>query len=839
MKRPFRTSQYNRHAQQPDLPMDRDPEIEQDLLAPRAKEENASSAEIIRQDQEPQRINVADDQLSLAATQEIPSLDEPANLLLRGTSDLPEQQVLLANQETSALPALEAPLSTHTTQDAAQLAKRAAIASQETSSIEPVRLSSPPPAQFAEQIAIAEQETSSLTPLHTPLPLPAQLISGVSTVDQETIALPVSGGSAPTISSNPINNPAGLFQYLFRTGLARLQEPQPEGLLTRGLVAVRSGSGLGLAPLLALTDASGLLIVSLSYYLSVLSYNYLAIESSYLGGLLLIFAPNLLRLLSRKPSRVERICILCILGIVAFFVAFMSNPLYFSSFDAALHWRTADDILRTKHLFTFNSMLPVSPYFPGLEIMTNAISTTTGLNTFYAGNIVTISARLLMILALYLLYEHITNSSRMASIAVLLYMVNQHFLYFDVDYSYETFALPLAILMVYILARYERADKNHRWVIVTAWIVLFAVTITHHMTDYVFDGLLLLWAGVNFFRPVARRVRIHLVTFALLAPLISLAYAFLLPGNPVWVYLSSYFSSIFGEIELIITGASSVRPLFSSTVQAPPVWDKLFMTGAVVLVTFCLPFGLITVQRLYRKNTLAITLGLASLLYPLTQAFRFTSFGIEITNRAAAFLFLPIAFVLVVLLTHFWPTRRLSKRAISLIAGAILVIFLGNVIAETGPNFTGLPGPYLVVADSRSVEPEGINAALWSLAYLGPDQRIATDRINQMLMSTFGGQRIITDIGDEIDVAPIFYSAQFDNADIAILQAGQIHYLVVDTRLSSGFPLEDTYFENDVPRSVISWSALTKFNAVTAINRVFDSGDIVIYDTGAFLKGTN
>jgi hypothetical protein len=36
-------------------------------------------------------------------------------------------------------------------------------------------------------------------------------------------------------------------------------------------------------------------------------------------------------------------------------------------------------------------MLPVSPYYPGLEIVTNAISTMTGLNTFYAGIVVIIA----------------------------------------------------------------------------------------------------------------------------------------------------------------------------------------------------------------------------------------------------------------------------------------------------------------------------------------------------------------------------------------------------------------------------------------------------------------
>src|SRR6185437_16727076 len=111
------------------------------------------------------------------------------------------------------------------------------------------------------------------------------------------------------------------------------------------------------------------------------------------------------------------------------------------------------------------------------------------------------------------------------------------------------------------------------------------------------------------------------------------------------------------------------------------------------LVTFSLPFGLISLQRLHRENALAITFGLVSLLYPLTQAFRFTSFGTEITDRAAAFLFLPIAYMLTILITHFWPTRKLKQHTITLITSAIMVIFLGGIIVGSGPDLSTIPGP--------------------------------------------------------------------------------------------------------------------------------------------------
>jgi hypothetical protein len=588
-----------------------------------------------------------------------------------------------------------------------------------------------------------------------------------------------------------------------------------------------------------LTNTCGLVFVSFSFYLSVFRYSGLAFESCFFLGLLLMFVPNLLRLLSPASSRLERICLLCVLGICFYLVQFIGSPLHFTSFDEFLHWRTADDILRTGHLFSVNSMLPVSPYYPGLEIVTNAVSTMTGLSSFYASALVVIVSRLLMVLSLFLFYEQITNSSRMAGIVMLIYMTNPHFLFFDTIFNYETLALPLATFMLSILARYETSDKNHRWVIFLAWIVLAAVTITHHMTDYVFVGLLSLWAVVSLFRPSSRNTRIHLAALALFGLMLALAYALLLPGNPAPGYLTGYFAGAFNELGHIIAGARQARPLFSGTGQVIPIWDSLLRIASVTFVTLCIPFGLIGLWRQYRHNALIVMLGILSLAYPITQVFRITQFGTEITDRAAAFLFLSVACILAFSITLFRPSLKLNRRAISLITGILTVVFIGGVLIAIGSHYEALPGPYAVGADALSIESEGIEAATWSLIYLGPNHRVGTDRTNQMLMSTYGDQRVVTRLNDNVDISLIFSASQLVLDGINVLQYARIRYLVVDLRLSSSLPLVGVYFENDRPTTPISREALTKFSSVLPLNRLFDSGNISIYDTGALIHGSN
>lgn len=659
--------------------------------------------------------------------------------------------------------------------------------------------------------------------------------------DQDTMPVPTVNGEKTNVPSSLSHNGTLLANahQLMRTGLRRLQEPQPEGLSTRGLQRVKADTGLGLFPLLTFTNASGLFLIALAYYASVLRYGTLALEMPFLIGLLLMFVPNLVRLLSPKPSRLERLYLLCVLGIYFYAVEFMISPHYFSSFDESLHMRTLENLLRFNHLFSLNTMLPVSPYYPGLEIVTDAISTTTGLSPFLSGVTLIIAARLLMVLSLFLLYEAITSSSRMAGIASLIYMINSHFIFFDTSFSYETLAIALAAFLFYILRRYQSAGKDHYWMLYTSWAVLLALTLTHHMTNYVTDGLLLLWSIMSIFLNSPRSVRIHLCITAILAIILSFSYTFF-KGNPVWSYLTGYFNGAFTELGAIISGTSVPRPLFTTSAgPSAPIWDRLFMTASVGLTALSLPFGLITLWHQHRHEVLCVVLGVFAFVYPIVQVFRFTVFGVEIADRSTAFLFLAIALVLTLLITHFWPSRVLRWKSIMLIATVLSVIFLGDVMIASGPFYSSLPGPYEVVADGRSVEPEGIQAAIWMLDYLGPDNRVATDRINQMLMNTYGDQYVVTSLYNHIDVSPIFYATQLGPAEQTLIQQAKIHYLVVDLRLSTGLPVEGVYFEVDQNyvaqlKKPLPKASLTKFNTIPQMNRLFDSGDIVIYDTGVF-----
>lgn len=663
----------------------------------------------------------------------------------------------------------------------------------------------------------------------------------------------------------------GVFRILPRpmqSPLRRLATRAGDVGAEKEYTGVYEGVGTLLAswfPALTLTCALGLCVTA--YAFADARGGGSGLNTLFLPALLVMFTPIALRLLIPTTSRIEHISLLCMLGCVCYLVKVLSSPLHFSFFDEFLHWRTLDDINQSGHLFAQNSLLPVSPYYPGLEIVTNALGTTSGLDSFHASLVVVGAARVLMVLALFAMNEQLLKSARAASLATLLYMINPHFLLFDAQYAYELLALPLATCMLFALSPHQvvsvrltrleplvpllkfSRERRHglttdlRWITFTAWLILVAVIFTHHVTDFFFDALLIIWAIVYAAKRLTPLYRSHLVRIAVVGVLVS-CVSIARAGNPVVGYLSSFMSEAVTELGHILSGSGSAKQLFVNYSGPPtPLWERIMTVSSVGIITLCLPLGLLCLWKRYRSNALACTFGFFCLFYPVVQAFRLTNTGAEVADRAAAFLFIPLALVLAIFIVQFWPTTRLHWGQLTLITAAMSLVFLGGIILGVGPASALLPGPYEAIADARSIDPQGIQTALWSDAYLHPANRVASDRINQVLLGTYGKQRVVTTIQDTIDLSPVFLSPHLTDEDRSLLQQGRIRYLVADTRLTHALPLLGFYYEMSEMgafhhKTPIDPQAFTKFDDTPQVNRVFDSGAIIIYDVEGLANAT-
>ena len=215
---------------------------------------------------------------------------------------------------------------------------------------------------------------------------------------------------------------------------------------------------LGWLPALSVTTALGLLTIATGFTFSRNGVSWA--ESLFWLGLIVIYAPIVMRLLSADCPRGERIGLVAVLGMGLYLVEVFHSPLTFTEHDEFLDWRTTTDILQSGHLFHVNPLLPVSALFPGMEMVTSALAGVAHLSIFQAGVLVIGCARLVLMLGVFLFIEEASGSSRVAGIAAAIYMANPNFLFFDAAYKYETMALTFAGLALFLLARWQSSSGS-------------------------------------------------------------------------------------------------------------------------------------------------------------------------------------------------------------------------------------------------------------------------------------------------------------------------------------------------------------------------------------------
>lgn len=597
--------------------------------------------------------------------------------------------------------------------------------------------------------------------------------------------------------------------------------------------SAKEESFTSLLPVLTLTGAVGLFVVALADDRARSGGG--GGLALYWIGLAVLVLPIAVRQLSASPARGERLGLTVVLGAGLYLVKVLHSPIGFTFADEFAHWRTAMDIQQTGRLFEReNPLLIVSPLYPGLEVLATAITDLTGWSVFVSGLLVLGLARLVFVLSLFLFLEHASGSEQIAGIAVLIYVANPSFLYFDAQFSYESLALPFAALTLFALARSGRPGCRSTGGFRAVGLVgLAATVVTHHMTSYMLTGFLVLWTMAALLLGRRTGAQSPPVWIAGIGAAASVGWLVLV-GTPTLQYLVPVLSGGVEQLIGLIRDEQESRQLFQNSAgEVAPLWERAMGFASVCSILATLPRALVLVWRDQRANSLAVALAAAAAAYPATLALRLTHLGAETANRTSGFLFLGIGFVLASGAVRLRRPQHRGRVRLVLLATWYAVVWFGGMIVGV-PDWARVPGPYIAAADMRSVDGEGIAAADWMRRELGPGNRIAADRTNRFLLATYGDQRAVTFYVDGANVPAVILASSFGPVEQEALQIGRISYVVVDRRLSTTLPLADVYVELGEPRSdptrPVSLAALTKFDDVYRASRVFDSGDICIYD---------
>lgn len=577
----------------------------------------------------------------------------------------------------------------------------------------------------------------------------------------------------------------------------------------------------GWLPALTLTGALGLLVIAIGDVAAENAQGWA--EPLFWMGLLTLYLPVTLRLVSPAVGRREGLGLVLVLGLGLYLVKVMHSPVVFSFPDEFSHWRTADEIGQTGRLFGENPLLPVSPLYPGQEIITAALCSLSGMSIFQAGVLIVGAARILLVVSLYAIFNLISRSPRIAGIATAIYLANPNYLFFSAGFDYESVAVPAAALVVLALLYRQNATGTARTRLsVVALMILGLVITTHHLTSYALSGFLVAWLVSARLRRQGKQQGPGLI--AVIAPIASLLWLDAV-GSTVVSYVAPHVLATAGELWRLVAGESGAgRQIFQSTTgYVAPLWERLTGIAAVGLILAGLPLGIVLVWRRYRDRAVVLVLALVALAYPPSLMLRLTGRGWEIGNRSSEFVFFGIAFVLALTAAALVRGRQSRDWALP-VAACITVVFIGGVIAGWTPAWR-LPASHAQGAELSRDDPEAIAAAVWSRTALGPNRHVAAQAIPMMLMGSYGRQNIETSLSGGVDAGWTILAPRVDAEQIRQLRKGQVEYIVIDRRLGNSDPSGSALYPG-----VRSDEALAKFDRLQAVSRIFDSGNVQIFD---------
>jgi len=573
-------------------------------------------------------------------------------------------------------------------------------------------------------------------------------------------------------------------------------------------------------------------------------------------GMLAIFSPAAATLLFVKVSRTEAVFILSLVGLALYAAKLLYAPGVLFGYDELLHFRTADNLLTSGRLFAKNTLLPVSPYYPGMEVVTAALVQLTGLSITQAGFVLIGSARLLTVVAVFLLLERVAVPSRFAAPATLLYMACPSFLYFDSMFAYESLALALALVCLFVLhaAQLEEGSRRHLLNIVGA-VLLLAVVVTHHVTSFILAGTLVTWTLVTLVnsrrmrrdlgeaagadvRSLRRRVYLSDLPGSGWVPILAVVavLAWLLTIAEVAIaYLTPQILVGFSEIMRIIRMEGTGRQLFQSAGgHSSPLLERIVGIGSVLIILALIPPGIRYLWERRHSNVLSHFLAVGALAYPAILALRFTQTGWSVGSRATAFVYVPLAFAIAAGIEPLIARHiRHDRLGALLVVVAASLIFTGGIVAGSSP-VTRLPAPYNPGTAEVPYDVESLAAANWAANTLGAGHRVVADSAGGLLIGSVGRQQLVTS-EDGVSISRFFLTPDIDPGDRAMVRDGRIDYVLVDRRIAGVEPLKGFVYEPWEKQLVnygkaVSLGTIDKFADARDASKEFDSGNIQFFE---------
>ena len=608
-----------------------------------------------------------------------------------------------------------------------------------------------------------------------------------------------------------------------------------------------SRHGIGRVPELAVGMAMGPLLVAVGFAAARSGHSW-ALVPYWAGELLIFVVPTAFLLFRRSIQRSEALAIAFFVPIATYLVLIAYSPAEFKFTDEFSHVQTAQTILSSHHLFHINTIVPVSPQYPGLEIATTALVSLTHLSITMAGMAIAGLAHLIAGVLIFFIVWEMSANSRLSALAAVIYATCPHYQFFDSYFSYETMGLPFLLFSVLAVVKMVKAQ----WRTATAWagvaIVCGGITaISHHVTSYGLVLFLLCFVVAQILMPGARwNWRLCFVIISITA---IIGYWDLGVATKTIGYFSPVVDALLGkgaaEGAVVVAHSSALKELANGqpATGIPPFRDAFMQYLSTLVLLVLTPIGawrLWSARRTHSNVTMLAMAG-ASMSVFLVVAIRLflgSGGGGQLSGRAMTFAMIPASFVCAVVLVgrigNEWDgVRSRHKKAHSWKFGAIgvvsvAVLAVGGVIGGLPGYYARLPGAFVVGAWERSVDSHNLKAAEWSSSNLPPNSGTASDLLTGQLMSALGDQ------ADVHNIASLFLNLRFQASDATLVRKHHILFVVADKRITEQLPATGNYFTRDPFKGLYTHplppATIGKFNTIAGVSRIYDDGTITIYD---------
>lgn len=572
--------------------------------------------------------------------------------------------------------------------------------------------------------------------------------------------------------------------------------------------ARRGGHRLALALAVA---AIGVLTVAVSFAIG--RAHGTGAETLVWVGRVLIWLPLMLIAVAPRVADAQRLAALVALALAQSLTKWMYAPRDLRFPDELQHLRTALEVAEHHTLAVSNPTLPVSPSFPGLEVLTDALSSLGDMSIFAAGTIVASVAHVALAVATFGLVRLLGRGGRLAAVAALVFAVGPHHPTFNTMFLYLAPALLLLVAGLALAIDSRRASRRLTGGLCLA--CLAGVIVTHHVTAIVAILVLVLGAGVALVAGDRQRAR----RFASLAAGgVVLAAAWVASqGGLVLDYLPDSILATFPT-------ASGARGA-DVDAAAPGLAGQALAYAAFATAAILVAVGALALWR-SRSTTARVMVAGAMGFYAVLAARVLAGDG-EAATRGFTYTLLFAAVPIAMAVVRIWPTHAPRRRAA---AGALVlsVLFAGFAAVGWPPSWQSVPGRFRIAGYESGVDRLNVAAARWARVGLGAGHRTACDHGTCSVFGAYGRQDAIP------DASPLFYAPAIDAPMRRYVRERAIDFAAVDVRLSRQLPIRGEYFRDDIAarragRPLPRW-ALVKFDRAARASRVYDNGTVRIYD---------